>query len=380
MTARSFVHSAVILLLLASCVHAADRSFDIENTNFFLRQPDIFNTTDYVYDYNRLRLSSEGSAGNFFWTFTGDAVNFLGQSYVDSRDFQYLKAIKVDIPFDVRTTVYDYGCGAAFFKLHRLYSGYQDARQVLSIGVQKISMGVGRIWTPTDLYNPRNAYALEPDEVPGVLAADYTYSISDMSTLSTVISMRGDHTLKYAARFKGYLCVADLGVDFMISHDTLMIGYEFEGNLFDTGAEWRSEGGYFRNYPMNAGFFQGILGADYGFENGLTAAVEMLYSSQTFSSVQLLEDYDCEIINDMMMSPFYAGLTLQYDFNLAFSGSLLFIESFYGPDSSFIAPVVTYTLNDHHTFSLGAQFNVGHGNSEFGMLGNIYYLKWKAAF
>jgi len=370
----------VILLLLVSGVHAAEGSSGIENTNFILRQPDIFNSADYVYDYNRLRLDSEGSAGDFFWTFTGDAVNFLGQGYVDSRDFHYLKASKADIPFDVRTTVYDYGCGAVFFRLHRLYGGYQDESQVLSVGIQKISMGVGRIWTPTDLYNPRNAYALEPDEVSGVLAADYTYSVSDMSTLSSVISMRRDHTLKYAARFKGYLRVADVGVDFIVSHDTLMIGYELEGNLFDTGAEWRSEGGYFRNYPMNAGFFQGIIGADYGFENGLTVAVEMLYSSQTFSYVNLLENYDCEIANNMVMSPLYAGLTFQYDFNLVFSGSLLLIESFDGPASSFIAPVITYTLNDHHTFSAGAQFNVGAGDSEFGMLGDIYYLKWKAAF
>jgi len=380
MTARLFVHSGLTLLLLVSCVHAADSSFDIENTNFILHQPDIFNTTHYLYDYNRLRVGSEGSAGNFFWTFTGDSVNFLGGSYVESRDFQYLKAVKADIPFDIRTAVYDYGCGAAFFKLHRLYGGYQDARQILSIGIQKISMGVGRIWTPTDLYNPRNAYALEPDEVSGVLAARYTYSISDLSTLSTVVSMRRDHTMKYAARFKGYLYFADVGLDVIASHDTLMIGYELEGNLFDTGAEWRSEGGYFRNSPMNAGFFQGVVGADYGFENGLTAAVEMLYSSQTFSYQQLLENYDCEMANNMVMSPLYAGLTLQYDFNLVFSGSLLFIESFYGPDSSFVAPTVTYTLNDHHTLSVGAQFNVGPGNSEFGMQGDTFFLKWKASY
>ncbi len=381
MTAGSYLPNALLLVLaLALPAYCADSTFSLENTNFVIRQPDISDTTDYTFDYNRLRLSSRLSSQSFFITAIGDWVNFLGKSFVTSDDFSYMERVKADIPFDIRTQVFDYDGGATFLKIHRLYGGYEAGRQRITVGIQKISMGVGRIWTPTDLYNPRNAYSLEPDEVKGVLAANYVYSPSDLSTMNAVISIRKDNSIKYAARFKGYLSFADAGADLIVSDDTIMAGFELEGNLFDTGIEWRSEGGWFHNDPLDAKFFQGIIGADYGFENGLTMAVECLYSSETFGFHQILVNYENEIINNMVMANFYAGASLYYDFNIALSGSLLYIESFYHSNSRFIAPTLTYTFNDHHLFDLGAQFNIGSSNSEFGPFGNTFYLKWKASY
>ncbi len=359
----------------------ADSTLRVENTNFLLRQPDIYNTTDYTYDYNRLRLRYDyvDDAG-FFATAIGDGVNYLGAAYTQSPDFEYVSLVQPDIPFKTATVVHPYNGGAAYAKLHRLYGGVERGRHRVSVGVQKISMGVGRIWTPTDLYNSKNSYALEPDEVFGVLACDYTYALSDLSTLEAVASMRRDHTMKYAGRYKGYLEIADVGIDLIHSVETDMIGYELEGNLFSTGAEWRSEGGWYRNTPMDAEFFQGILGVDYGFENGVNVAVEGLYSSQTFTYEALLANYDSEIINNMVLSPFYLGATLSYDMSLAFSGSLLYIESFNDANSRFVAPVLNYTFNDYNLFSLGAMLNFGSAKSEFGAYGNTGYLKWQFSY
>jgi len=52
-----------------------------------------------------------------------------------------------------------------------------------------------------------------------------------------------------------------------------MIAYEIQGNVFDTDIEWRSEGCYFKDKPLNKDFYQAILGLDYGFVNGLTVTV-----------------------------------------------------------------------------------------------------------
>jgi hypothetical protein len=299
---------------------------------------------------------------------------------VHSPDFALLDRIRPDIPFEVRTEAQRYGAGAAHARIHRLYGGYDTGVQRLSAGIQKISMGVGRIWTPTDLYNPKNSTALEPDEVYGVLAAVYSYAVSGLSTVTAVASVRHDRTFKYAGRYKGYLAVADVGIDVIRSVDTLMLGCELEGNLFDTGAEWRLEGGYFENDPLEAAFFQGIAGFDYGFENGVTWAVETLYSSETFSFAQLLDHYDSEIAGNMVQSPCYAGTTLMYDFNLAFSGSLLYIESFDDANSRFVVPSLTYTVGDHHTFSAGAMLGFGSDGSAFGPYGQRWYLKWQASY
>ena len=369
-----------LLIIALAAAGRAEHRFNVENTNFLLRQPNIDNTDAFIYDYDRLRLSAQWRESGYFLTAIGDAVNYLGHDYVHSPDFVYVNRIRPDIPFQVNTDLQSYGPGVVYARIHRLYGGYEDGVQRISAGIQKISMGVGRIWTPTDLYNPKNSYALEPDEVYGVLAATYAYSPSDLSVVSAVASIRKDRTMKYAARYKGYLGFADAGVDLIRSDDTVMVGYEVEGNLFDTGAEWRSEGGYFKNDPLRSEFFQGIAGFDYGFENGVTWAVEALYSSETFTYAQLIENYDSEIAGNMVQSPFYLGTTLSYDFNLAYSGSLLYIESFKDGNSRFVAPTLTYTVNDHNSLSAGAMLNQGNDGSEFGAYGQTFYAKWVLSY
>ena len=69
-----------------------------------------------------------------------------------------------------------------------------------------------------------------------------------------------------------------------------MLGYTIEGDLGDTGIEVRSEGAYIESTPPVLGaaeqevdFFQGLVGADYAFKNGLNLTVEGLYSSKSFT-------------------------------------------------------------------------------------------------
>ncbi|MCJ7766193.1 MAG: hypothetical protein MUP09_09680, partial [Thiovulaceae bacterium] len=90
--------------------------------------------------------------------------------------------------------------------------------------------------------------------------------------------------------------------------------------------------------------------------------------------------YNSEILGNMVQSNVYIGSSLMYDFNLFLGGSLLYIESFNSQNSRFAAPTLTYTLNDHNSFSLGAMLNSGSGESEFGSFGNTYYFKYALSF
>jgi len=108
--------------------------------------------------------------------------------------------------------------------------------------------------------------------------------------------------------------------------------------------------------------------------------VEALYSSETFSFEQIIEHYDSEIAGNMVQSPFYLGTTLTYDFDLALSGSLLYIESFRADHSRFIAPALTYTVGDHNVLSAGALLNQGNDQSEFGPYGQTFYAKWVLSY
>ncbi|MEA3419559.1 MAG: hypothetical protein U9Q90_09195 [Campylobacterota bacterium] len=373
-----------MILLLTVSLWSVENKFTIENTNFTIEQasafPALTDEASYLYNYDRLRLKDILTWNSFYLTAIADVVNYVGDDFVNSLDFKYIELLRADTPFDTRTNFYHYDSGTIYAKLHRFYAGYQDDHHNIIVGLQKISMGVGRIWVPTDLYNPKNSFAREPDEVFPVLALTYAYSPSDLSVIRAIVSMRRDKTYKYALSYKAFLDIADFGLNVIYSDDTQMYGYEVEGDLFDTGAEWRSEGGYYISKPLDSEFYQAILGADYGFKNGITWTVEGYYSSETFTYEQIILYFQNDIVNNMVQSNFYLGTSLTYDFNIAFNGSVMLIESFNEDNSLFIVPAITYTLNDNNILILSAMINSGSDQSEFGRFGNTYFFNWKWSY
>lgn len=380
-----------VVLLITICIHAlyADFDYSVENTNFTISQDaGTFNADKrYLYNYDRLRFRADYIQDEFFATIIADGVNYFGHEYMNSLEFEYIKRIESDTPFKTQSGFHNYDNGSAYAKLYRLYGGYEDDKNRVTIGLQNISMGVGRIWTPTNLFNPKNIYALEPDETFGVAALSYTRHLSDTSHITAVVSQNREKKFRFAGSYKSFYEFVDLGLNAVKSDDTTMLGFDLESNLYETGVEIRAEGAYIKN-SLNATtiateekeFFQGIIGADYGFENGITLLTEALYSSETFLYQDLLLSYDSEIAPNLVYSNFYTALSLSYSFNIFLDGSFLYIESFNDKNSRFISPTLTYTLNDYNSFMLGAMFYSGDKGSEFGELENSYYFKWSLAF
>ncbi len=348
----------------------AQMDLRIENSNFTLQESLKQSNKRYMYNYDRLRLQLDASHDGWFGNAMIDGVHLLGGDYIHSDWFDLQTAIKPDTPFAIESAIHRYDDGAYYGKIHRLYGGYETMTQHLSVGIQKISMGVGRIWTPTDLFNPKNSYALEVDEVYGVLAASYSYAFSDLGRISTVVSQRRDHSLKYAASVKTFLNAFDLGFNAIVSNETNMLGYEIEGNVLETGIEWRSEGGWFDNDTLNQSFFQGIAGMDYGFENGLIWVLEGYYSSKIFDETKLLDALESDLVSNRVTSHISMGSTLSYAINLYLDTSLLYIESF--DSGRFISPTLSYTFNDNNTFSLGAIISQDAADT----YGDSFYFKW----
>ena len=371
--------------------------YKIENSNFTLSQASLLPYEDesYLYNYDRLRVRVDFKDEYLFATAIGDAVNYLGSGYLNSASFGYAMQMISDTPFKTQTRLQEYDAGAIYAKLYRLYGGYDDALNRIVIGLQNISMGVGHIWTPTNLFNPKNSYALEPDETYGIAALSYTRYIGDKSQLHIVASQRRDKSYKYALEYKLSLEETDIALSAIKSESTKMLGYSIEGDLADTGIEWRSEGAYIKSQINTIGvsgemsqneeeFFQGILGADYGFVNGVNLTIEALYSSKLFTYSEVIANSQSQLISNMTLSHFYLGATVSYDFTIYLLGALVYIESFgsdeYDEHSRFIAPTLTYTLNDHNAFTLGAMIQNGSNDSEFGMAGSSYYLKFVYSF
>jgi len=239
-------------------------------------------------------------------------------------------------------------------------------------------MGVGRIWNPTDLFNPKNPYALEPDEVNGVFALAYTYSPSALSQMSIVSAMRADDTFKYAGRIKGYLGVADAGINAVEANDARMIGYEIEGEWLNTGIELRSEGGWFEDKLLHQQFFQGVFGADYAFENSFSVAAEWLHSSKTFVENQLFH-LASGVRDNLVQASDYAGISAGYEFDPLWYGRLISILNL-DDNSMYVSPSLYYSLDNDMSIGLGAMFYSGKHNTEFGDYVPTYYLNFKVTF
>jgi len=367
----------------------AEFDYSINNTNITSSLSSVLPTEDkeFLYNYNRLRFQGDYINENYFSTIIADAVNYLGHNYINSTAYSFVKGQESDTPFETQTSFNNYYEGEVYAKLYRLYGGYEDNDNRIVVGLQKITMGVGRIWTPSDIFNPKNIYALEPDEVFGVAAINYTRHLNETSKLTVVTSQKKDKSFKYAARYKSFLKFSDVAVDMVSSDDTKMLAYELEGNLADTGIELRSEGAFIKSklrksliQEENREFFQGIIGADYGFENGLTLVTEALYSSKSFDYNEIFLNLDSEIVSNLHFSKFYLAGTLNYSFNIFLDASLIYIESFNEHNSRFISPSLSYTLNDFNSFVLSAMLQHGSSGSEFGDLGDSYYFKYVLSF
>jgi len=377
------------LALFLSGTLYAETEWSIENSSFLLSQASYvpFENERYTLDYNRFRLRIDWHEDNFFATAIGDGVSYLGSDFSDSLSFGFIKALRSDTPFQTQTSFNDFDKGSVYAKINRLYAGYDDGKNRVVAGLQNINIGSGHIWTPSNLFNPKNTYALEPDENFPVLALYGSHYMTEKTQLYAAVSQRRDHSFKYLGGAKQSFDTMDVALNVIHSEQTTMLGYSIAGDLSDTGIEIRSEGAYIQttlgtvNGEENeTDFFQGLIGADYAFQNGLNLTVEALYSSKTFSYLDAVLNLNSELNGNMTLSHFYTGVMMNYDFNIYLSGALLYIESFNDNNSRFISPTLTYTLNDNNRFDLGALIQGGPEESEFGMFGSSYYLKYVLSF
>ncbi len=240
--------------------------------------------------------------------------------------------------------------------IYRAYLQYGGTKHFWSLGKQRIPLGVGRIWNPIDIFNPINSEAIESAERPGTNALRYEYAISELSNVDTTLA-KGQGEL----RIKGYLEIADVALIGLWDEegDQNIIGWEFEGQLLETGIELRSEGGGFYQRSTTEWHSELIIGAEYGFANSLT----------------LLAEYN---FSDESKIDYIAGMA-SYQPAMLVCCSLLVLTNL-DDHSGFITPNVEYSLSDEMNLSVGAYIYNGSATTEFGLVANRYYLRWFVHF
>jgi hypothetical protein len=236
------------LLLFCTLILKAEIKTNFENSNILTHQQDAG-----VVDYNRFRL------------------------YLDFEDKRW-EDISAKIILDNENRLYfKSGQNRNKSSIYRAFLNYTGEKHLVTIGLQRVAFGVGRIWNPIDVFNPIDITAVETNERKGVEAFHYEYAINSLSNFDLTLSKK-----KQALRVKGFLDVADIA--FILIKDDKnsldIVGYEAEGELGDITL--RSEGGVFFKKDYKT-YYKYILGAEYGFENSLVVLGEFHHDTNIAS-------------------------------------------------------------------------------------------------
>ncbi|MBN2894853.1 MAG: hypothetical protein JXK05_03055 [Campylobacterales bacterium] len=313
----------------------------LENSYFALQRT-------HLEHYNRLRLEPECYTEAWF------AFASLEVSAMNAQE----AAIPEDqLPWRTTRTLYAEQPLKAWVRPYRLYGGFDDGTHRLSLGLQSIAVGVGRIWTPTNRFTPRRSIALDPLALPPAAALHYTLSPTPTAQLTALLGQRRDHSLAGALRAKALFGRVEAALDALYADEERMIGFELEGAVSGIGV--RSEAAW-TAYPSDRAF-EGIVGADGAFGFGLIYTLELHYAIDAFA---LYEGYDAKALWTL-------GQRLEYPFGLFYEAALLYLEQ---GDARLFAPALSYRPGDRHAFTLGAL--LGYGVREE----HVAYLRYDLAF
>ena len=249
----------------------------------------------------------------------------------------------------------DYKAEPASFRnrvsVYRGFVGLARKQYRLTLGKQRVPLGVGRIWNPIDIFNPINVESIEVAERPGTECGRLEWGMADLANLDVTLARE-----KAEIRFKAYLDGADVALVGLRDqdHDLDIIGWELEGELFSSGVELRSEGGRFYDRIRHESCFEAIIGAEYGFANSLNILLEYKYNDENKID--------------------HAGSMISYQAGMLWKFAVLGLVNL-DDDSYFLAPSVEYSLADEMIVSVGCFLYNGYDTSEYGLVPDRYYAK-----
>jgi hypothetical protein len=354
-------------------------------------------TDDTAEDFTRARLMLEGDIGSqVSWAVHYEhfaLINpargtttglFAGQQSADTGRFSLL-------PLD--WTVQKSGSLLWQHGLDRLYVRFSFATADLVIGRQAISWGVGRIWTPSDLFVAFSPVAIDREFKAGVDAISLKVPLGGFSQLEVVYAAFDDDFSKQDAAVRIQKTMGNFALGFMggkFFRDAV-IGPFFDGEISGVGVRGEFTFTHDTGHPQHERrtFIRGVGSVDYRFANGLYTLLEYYYSGfgeedpeeypRLFTSARVARG---EIFN---FGRHYLGATLQYELHPLVTTSLTGLWNLLD-QSCLIGPLLLVSLSNEADLRVGAYFPIGTGlvgprvQSEFGLYPQVYYLQLRRYF
>lgn len=361
------------------------------------QDPSLPDSPDTATDFTRARLMLEGDVSSWLhWTVHYEHFGVINPSaeantglFSGDRSGQAQRPSLLPFDWTVKHT-------SSFLwrhELDRLNLRFTLPTADIVIGRQAISWGVGRLWTPADLFVAFSPVEIDREFKPGIDAVQAKIPLGRFSQLEAVYAAFDENFRTHAIGLRGQTSVQDFDVGMMTGkfrHD-FVIGPFFDGEV--KGAGIRGEFTYTRNtagtLQDRRAFFRAVSNVDYRFANGVYGLLEYYYNgfgetepeayARLLGSERLVRG---EIFN---LGRHYLGAVFEYEFHPLVQGT------FFGQwnvldDSGLIGPLLNVSLSDEADlrlgmyFPFGAEFVFPRIQSEFGLYSRVYYLQLRWYF
>lgn len=249
----------------------------------------------------------------------------------------------------------------------------------IEIGRQRISWGTGRIWNPTDLFNPINPANFAKIEKDGADAISTMIYLGNFTDLNIVYNPTNDFkNSNYGFRFRTNFAGYDVSVIGGYFDDRIVTGIDFAGNLFEAGV--RGEGILsFNKDNSTDNFAKFILGVDYQFTSKLYAVLEYHFNGEgkiNTADYELLRLINGEIIN-LSKNYLYSGINYQLTplLTIQLSDNVNLNDK-----SGYLGINGNYSVTEDFYLSGGAQVSYGNKFDEFWYYPKAFYLQGEFYF
>jgi len=362
-----------LLVLLLLCPLMAD-AIEVSGryTNLLFHTDSLLNHKQ-TSDLNRLRLTAEGGLARVSWAFSYDHTLLYGGIV---RDSQYRAISALPDPTYLDLTSYIHRGHSVDWK-HSLYRGwiqYERDELFLSLGRQRVAWGSGRIWNPTDRFNPVSPTAIEQDQKIGVDAINTAWRYDDFGSLQVIgAAGRSEYNVsrKVAGRWQDTFGEIDLAVMGGAFGRERVYGIDLSGNLGDGGGRLevvRTTSG------LNASYTQLMIGYDYTLNQawlseGLYLAVEYFYNGASSPSLSLTQSDRQQSLSRSLW-----GGMLGYDLTALIRFDFLLLADL-TRSSFFYTPRVSWSVTDSVDLAVLAQLIKDGKRGEFSGQDPLYAIQ-----
>ncbi len=261
-------------------------------------------------------------------------------------------------------------------RLHRAVVSLDVSPLRVAVGRQRIAWGTGKLWSPTDLFNPVNPLSLERGERRGADAALATLALGSQVDVTGVYAPLADGSARGAAR--GHATVR--GVDISALAGARPGEWFLGGDFASPVGKGLVRGEAITAFKDDGrAVVQGVVAGEYTFPNSLGVVVEYFENGEGKARTREFEVRRLLAGEIVALGERFLGAIVGYDLTPLWRAEVVVLWSL-TDGSSYVNPRLTYAVTPNAEVGVAAGVTSGRTGSEFGRLSDLYYAEFRWAF